>query len=177
MDNTELLDLGFSWTADRISVAQKGNDLGRPTDCGEWDLRALVDHTVASVGMLIDSVATMPASPAATWDDAIADLAVRSHAAWQVPGVMERTLELPVGTFRGSALVSAALLELVVHGWDISQASGEAAAIPDELATPILAFAREAIQDESRGDAFGPAVEGGPSPAEQLLAHLGRTPR
>jgi hypothetical protein len=73
-------------------------------------------------------------------------------------------------------VVSSTLLELVVHGWDISQATGEAAAIPDALAVPILDFARGAIADDARGDMFAADLGLGDTPSDQLVGFLGRKP-
>ena len=183
MDTTELLDQGFAWTAARIAaVPSDGLDL--PTPCDRWNMRELLDHIIGVLTMVTDAVDTMPAvgtpdAPAlgsTPWDRAIADLAARSRLAWEAPGVMDRTFELPIGTMPAPVLKSSALLELVVHGWDISQASGEAAEIPDALARPVLEFARQAIGDDSRGDLFGADLGLGATPSDQLVAFLGRKP-
>ena len=137
--------------------------------------------------MLTDAVATSADAAAAgaevgalgstRWDRAIAELAARSRLAWDAPGVMDRTFELPIGTMPAPMVASAALLEAVVHGWDISQASGEAAEIPDVLATPVLEFARTAVVDAHRGDNFAADLGLGDTPSDQLVAFLGRKPR
>jgi uncharacterized protein (TIGR03086 family) len=186
-DTTGLLDRGYAWTADRIATAAAG-DLGAPTPCRLWNLRELLDHTIASLTMFTDALTTAPASPGAgpavrplgptPWDRAIAELAARSSLAWKAPGVMERTFELPVGTMPAPVMASANLLELVVHGWDISQASGEKAAIPDALALPVVDFARGALGGD-RGDHFAAdlGIGVGDTPSGRLVAFLGRTPR
>jgi uncharacterized protein (TIGR03086 family) len=89
---------------------------------------------------------------------------------------MDRTFELPIGTLPAPMLASSVLLELVVHGWDISQASGETVEIPDALALPVLAFARQAIVDANRGDNFAADLGIGDTPSDQLIAFLGRKP-
>jgi uncharacterized protein (TIGR03086 family) len=89
---------------------------------------------------------------------------------------MDRTFELPIGTMTAPMLVGATLLEAVVHGWDISQATGEAADIPDALALPTLEFARQALDDANRGDNFAVDLGTGDNPSDQLVAFLGRKP-
>jgi uncharacterized protein (TIGR03086 family) len=89
---------------------------------------------------------------------------------------MDRTFELAIGTMPAPTAASASLLELVVHGWDISQASGEAAKIPDALALPVLDFARQALVDGNRGDNFAADLGIGDTPSDQLVAFLGRKP-
>lgn len=190
MDITpDLLDRAYAWTATRIA-AVPADGLDAPTPCSRWNLQELLDHTIESMGMFTDAIAdaagtgtgtgagpnVRPLGPTA-WDRAIAELAVRNRRAWQAPGIMDRTLELPIGTMPASMVVSASALEVVVHGWDISQASGEAAEIPDHLARPILAFARHAVDDATRGDHFAADVGIGDTPAEALVAYLGRKPR
>jgi uncharacterized protein (TIGR03086 family) len=107
---------------------------------------------------------------------AITELADRSRRAWQAPGVMDRTIELPIGALPAPAVGSVTVLEMVVHGWDISQATGEAADIPDALALPTLDFARQAIDDASRGDNFAPELDLGDTASARLVAFLGRKP-
>jgi uncharacterized protein (TIGR03086 family) len=89
---------------------------------------------------------------------------------------MDRTFELPIGTMTAPVLAGATLLEAVVHGWDISQSTGEAADIPDALALPTLEFARQALDDTNRADNFAVALGIGDKPSDQLVAFLGRTP-
>jgi len=186
MNPTELLDLGITWTAARIA-AVPWDGLDAPTPCASWNLRQLLDHTIGSLTMLTTAVASAPtarepesidvaALGSTSWDRAIAELAAQSRRAWRAPGVMDRTFELPLGTMTAQALASATLLEVVVHGWDISQATGEAADIPDALARPILDFARQPIVDANRGDHFGADLAIGDTPSEQLVGFLGRKP-
>lgn len=174
-DTLHLLDEGLAWTTARIA-AVPADALDAPTPCAEWDLRTLLDHTVASQATFADALDAGGAVATGPWDAAMADLAARTLVAWRQPGVMDRTYELPFGTMPGPVMASANLLEAVVHGWDISKASGEAASIPDDLARAVLAFARAAVGEAQRGDAFGPALDAGATPSEQLVAYLGRTP-
>jgi uncharacterized protein (TIGR03086 family) len=190
MDPTELLDQGYAWTAARIA-AVPAEGLDAPTPCSTWNLQELLDHTIGVLTMLTDAVASGPADAgpdvpevralgSTPWDRAIAELAARSWRAWEAPGVMDRTFELPIGTLTAPMVMSSALLEAVVHGWDISQASGEAAEIPDALALPVLEFARRAVVDANRGDNFatdlGIGLGIGDTPSDQLVAFLGRKP-
>jgi uncharacterized protein (TIGR03086 family) len=99
----------------------------------------------------------------------------RALAAWRRPGVMAGTCELPLGTLPAPAAAHINLVEVVVHGWDVSQATGEAAAIPPELAEPMLEFSRQAV-DPARGRAFGPDLAVGDTVGDRLVAFLGRKP-
>jgi uncharacterized protein (TIGR03086 family) len=111
------------------------------------------------------------------WDLAIARLAARSRRAWQAPGVMDRTIALPIGELPAPAVASISLLEAVVHGWDIGQGSGEVVDIPDDLALAVLDIARSPLVDSHRGDNFAADLGIGDTPSDQLVAFLGRKPR
>ena len=186
MDTTELLDQGYAWTSARI-VAISADSLHDPTPCSLWSVQDLLDHTFDTLAMFTDTVAPAGADADAPdvralgstpWDLAIAELAARSRRAWRDPGVMDRTFELPapLGTQPAAVVASANLLEVVVHGWDISQATGERAEIPEALALPVLEFARQALGDAPRGDHFAADLGIGDSPSDQLVAFLGRKP-
>jgi uncharacterized protein (TIGR03086 family) len=181
MDTTDLIDLGLAWTADRIAAVSP-DALDTPTPCGRWSLRELLDHVVDTSGVFADALGTPgPEVPASAgelpWVAAFAAIAVRTRQGWADPAALERTYELRFGTMPGPVMASANLLEVVVHGWDIAQATGEAVDIPDGLAVPILEFARAAISDAQRGDDFAADLAVGDTPSEQLVAFLGRKPR
>lgn len=177
MDHRDLLDDGFTWTAARIA-AVPADSLDVPTPCSRWTLQELLDHAIGSLTMLTGAVAGAEIDPSTLgrWDQAITVLAERSRAAWQAPGVMDRSFDLPIGTLSAPTTMEATMLECVVHGWDISQATGEAAAIPDALALAILEFARTPAVDENRGDAFAADLGVGDTPSDQVVAFLGRKP-
>ena len=181
MDNAELIPHAFAWTAARLDIVPV-EVVGLLTPCSGWDLQDLLDHTIGTLTVLTDAVLAAPANGGPTAPDqagraqAVAELANRSRRGWATPGVMERTFELPIGTMTAPELAGATLLEAVVHGWDISQATGEAADIPDALALATLAFARQALDGTNRGDNFAVDLRTGEKPSDQLVAFLGRTP-
>jgi uncharacterized protein (TIGR03086 family) len=180
MDTTDLLDQGLAWTSDRIAAVSI-DSLDASTPCGRWSLRELLDHTIETSGVFADTVVApapgaSPSGPATAlpWATAFADIAARTRQGWADPAALDRTYELRFGTMPGPIMASANLLEVVMHGWDIGQANGEAVDIPDALAVPILEFARAAIGDAQRGDDFAADLGVGDTPSEQLVAFLGR---
>ncbi len=179
MHTIDLLDQGYAWTAARIATITP-DDLERPTPCDQWVLRALVEHTLGSLSMFVDTVTgavaeRRPPTPE-RWVRDVEELAAGSHAAWRAPGALDREYDLPMGTLPAATVAGANLLELVVHGWDVGQSTGEAAAIPDDLAVPILAFAHEAVVEGTRGDNFRAPLDLGGSPSDRLVSYLGRKP-
>ena len=186
MHTIELLGQGYAWTSARIA-AISADGLDDPTPCSLWSVQDLLDHTFDTLAMFTDTVAPTGAHAhapdvravgATTWDQAIAELGARSRWAWQAPGVMDRTFVLPapMGAQPAAVVASANLLEVIVHGWDVSQATGERAEIPEALALPVLEFARQALGDAPRGDHFAADLGIGDTPSDQLVAFLGRKP-
>lgn len=188
-DITELLEQGYAWTGERVALVGP-EDLDSPTPCEGWQLRHLLNHMLASLDRLAGAaegeVAELsqfdPQAQALTdrlGDDcghgAFATVERRALTVWRQPDVMARTCALPLGSLPAPVAAQINLVEVVVHGWDVSQATGEAVPVPPELADPILAFCREAL-DSARGGAFGPDLEVGDDVSQRLVAFLGRKP-
>lgn len=185
------LSHGYSWTAKRIGAVQE-TDLERQTPCTDWNVVQLLDHTFVS-GRLLSAMASAKLAPADAADfgakllatcQRVGDpvgmyekvVAAPSLAVWEGP--LDHEVTVSFGTAPASFIARLNLLEVVIHGWDISQSTGEAAEIPAELAEPILACALEVLQDPRLTSAFAPAhpVPDGASAAESVIALLGRKP-
>ncbi len=71
-----------------------------------------------------------------------------------------------------------AFVDQVVHGNDIAKATGQDATIPPDLAEAAFAMVSGNLNDQNRGNAFGPAVDvsGDARTQDKLLAYLGRHP-
>jgi uncharacterized protein (TIGR03086 family) len=78
----------------------------------------------------------------------------------------------------GTVLGGFTALDIAVHGWDLAVATGQPALIDDNLAEPVLAFARETITAETRAPRIGPeiVVPAEASATDRLVAFLGREP-
>jgi uncharacterized protein (TIGR03086 family) len=195
-DIIDLLEHGYTWTADRLARVEPG-DLDTPTPCEGWQLRHLLDHMLTSLERLAAAASAGGEAGGQGGGDgdgegdggetavdrlgddcgraAFAAVRQRALAVWREPDVMGRTCALPLGMIPAPAAAHITLVEVVVHGWDVSQATGEAADIPPELAEPILEFSRQAV-DPARGRAFGPDLGVGDTVAERAVAFLGRKP-
>jgi hypothetical protein len=73
-------------------------------------------------------------------------------------------------------LVGTAALEITVHGWDVGQATGRGAAIPEDLARRLLEVAQEVVGDADRRTRFRRSrpVSAESTHEARLLAYLGR---
>jgi uncharacterized protein (TIGR03086 family) len=162
------------------------DDLGAPTPCASWDVRALVNHfvgtarwwaaTIAGGGEVADADYAA-GDYVAAYEESIA-IAVEAFAA---EGALARTVRLPFGEFPGTVLLGLAAMEQFTHGWDLARAIGYPANLDPALATGLLGQARLAVSDAFRGPdgqaLFGPvvAVPDSAEPADQLAGFLGRS--
>ena len=159
--------------------------LPRPTPCQGWDLGMLLRHACESLtalrsGIVTGYVGLIPASPdrdlAADPARAFRDGAGQLLAARvsSRPRVIE-VADLPVPAI---VIECAGALEIAIHGWDISQASGQRRPVPGALAIDLLAVAPLLIPETARHPLFAAPVRLTPqaSPADQLIAFLGRNP-
>jgi uncharacterized protein (TIGR03086 family) len=189
MDIIELLDEGYGWTAERVA-AVRPEDLDLATPCTRWDLRRLLNHMLGASGVVTDAALGVVVTPSRADPEALAATdrigedptaafdaaATTAMTVWHTPGVLERTCSMASGATPALVVANINLLDVVVHGWDIAQATGEAAQIPPRLAEPILGFARQAITEEQRRRGFAAEMATGDTASDRLVAFLGRKP-
>jgi uncharacterized protein (TIGR03086 family) len=154
-----------------------------PTPCTDWTVRQLVNHLIGMNRVFTALLAGQPPPPRPsadhTEDDpagAYRDSAAALQAAFSRPGVLERAYPGPLGTATGAERLKIRLYDLLAHGWDLAQATGQPADLPDDLAEQSLAFARTQLAGQARPGRFGPAqIAAEQAPAiERLAAFLGR---
>jgi uncharacterized protein (TIGR03086 family) len=154
-----------------------------PTPCTDWTVRQLVDHLIGMnrvfAALLADE--PPPRRPAADHIEAdpvgaYRDSAARLQAAFDQPGVLERTYRSPLGEATGAERLQIRLYDLLAHGWDLAQATGQPAALPDDVAEQSLAFVRTQLTEHARPGRFGPAERAAEDARaiERLVAFLGR---
>jgi uncharacterized protein (TIGR03086 family) len=163
---------------DRITAEQ----WTAPTPCTEWSVRDVVDHLVGMNLVLAALFEERPmpvrgadrlgADPAAAYRRSAAALL----AAAARPGVLERTQTTPVGVAIGAERVRWRIVDLLAHGWDLGQATGVEAELPDDLAEQALTFARAQLPSRPRAGRFAdprPIRDDAPA-IERLAAATGR---
>jgi uncharacterized protein (TIGR03086 family) len=98
-------------------------------------------------------------------------------AAFGQPGVLERDFPGPLGTATGLDRLQIRLYDLLAHGWDLAQATGQPVELPEDLAEQALAFARVQLSSQSRTGRFDSArsISDDASAIDQLAAFLGRS--
>ena len=154
----------------------------RTTPCPEWDVRALASHVVAgNLGFAAALAGRPPAAdpvpPGAPLPRAYRDSAAALLGAFGEPGALERTVTVPFGTVPGIVALHLRTTEVLVHGWDLARATGQAVAFPEEVAAAELDFtARMLPRVPPDRSPFGPPQPVAPdAPAiDRLAAMLGR---
>lgn len=158
--------------------------LCRPTPCPAWSLLQLLEHMGESLEALTEAadlgeVTLVPRPGPVSPVDAVDRLRDRACAllgAWSTVAHDDAVL---VGdrAMSSSLLACAGALEVAVHGWDVSQATGTRQPIPAALARDLLVWADLLVSDSERPARFDYPLEG-PSigPSSRLLRFVGREP-
>jgi uncharacterized protein (TIGR03086 family) len=154
-----------------------------PTPCTDWDVRRLVEHLIGMnrvfTAMLLDAPPPRKPPEGHTESDPVGayhDTATALLAAFSQRGALDREYAGPLGSATGGNRLRIRLYDLLAHGWDLAQAMGRPADLPDDLAEQSLAFVREQLSDAARLGRFAPATEvSDDEPAiDRLAAFLGR---
>ncbi|MBI2755205.1 MAG: TIGR03086 family protein [Chloroflexi bacterium] len=187
----EALGRACAATAALVNAVQS-DQWSNATPCAEWNARALINHLVRgnrmAAALLRGEQPSRPGStPPATAAEQLGDdpfsaysaSASELQAAFSRPNVLDGVYQAPVGPVPGATLLDLRITELLVHGWDLAQATGQPARLPEDLAEVELAFARgdRAPRVPRTGHPFGP-IQPVPDDApaiDRLAAYLGRS--
>ncbi len=175
----------------RIVAGIGADQWDAPTPCSDWNVRTLLNHLVAgnllTAAVLggeelpppeerarLGQVDRLGSDPVAAARQSIDGLVT----AFEQPGALERIHPSPVGQVPGAALVHLRTTELLVHGWDLAQATGQPADFPEALAEHELAFTKANVGKARTGPGgpFGasqPFADDAPA-IDRLAALLGR---
>ncbi|MFM9594590.1 TIGR03086 family metal-binding protein [Streptomyces scabiei] len=174
--------------AARVARGVTADDLDRPTHCGAWDVRALVNHWVlyTSHGLehralrkpLPEELTQRDFTAAPDWADAYAARLDRAVTAWADPAVWEGDIDLGMGPLPAADLAGMIIKEMAVHGWDVATATGQSFRVPDDTARFVLGVVETHGDLYRRYDGFADPV---PVPADapvfdRALASSGRNP-
>jgi uncharacterized protein (TIGR03086 family) len=175
------LDRALAAVGDLIAGVQD-EQWSAPTPCSDWTVRELVNHLV---GMnLVFAALLREQAPPERGSESVGDDLVGAYresgtamkAAFDQSGVLERTFHGPLGAATGADRLQIRLYDLLAHGWDLAQATGQRAELPDDLAEQALAFVRDQLATQTRTGRFAPAQTiADDAPAiDRLAAFLGR---
>ena len=153
-----------------------------PTPCEQWDVRRVVEHLIGMnlvfAAMLADERPPQRGEglPSDELPRAFSDSAAGLLDAFAKPGALKRSYTSPLGSASGSDRLKIRLYDLLAHGWDLAEATGQPVQLPDDAAEDALGFAREQLTDQARTGRFAPpqTVPDGAPAIERLVAFLGR---
>jgi uncharacterized protein (TIGR03086 family) len=170
-----VLSRALDQAGDVIAAVHPG-DLDKPTPCHGWTVRELADHLAAAPehflqlgrGEQVDwsAGAGVGADPAQ----------LAAHFRVHADDLLHHWHGQPDDQVAQADWQSA---ELGVHTWDLVRALGRPLPLDDEVAERGLAFMRQGLTDDNRGDAFGAPVDvpDDAPPYDRLVAFAGRDPR
>ena len=165
-------------------------DLTAPTPCPEWTVAALLDHLMglslafaqAARKLTDEAGAGPPPAPSAAnlpphWRSRMPVLLEELATAWKDPAAWTGTAQAGGVTMPAADMGVVAMNELVMHSWDLAQATGQEFAADPRILEALIEFLSRAPADGTPG-MFGPVVplEDEADLLEQALARAGRDP-
>jgi len=161
---------------------------GYPTPDTEWDVRTLLNHLILWTSYSLErrahgeSVAPelMERDFAAELDFAAGYRAQldRALAAWADPAVWERELNVMGSPTPAADVAGLIVAEMVLHGWDLATATGQAYAVDDAVTAAALAAveANAELFRQYKGFAEPVTVASDAPVLDRTLALSGRDP-
>lgn len=154
------------------------DELDNATPCADFTVRGVLEHMIGGATMFAAAFrGEEPDAPdtsdvLAAFGPALTNLAQAMHE----PGALDRTVHAPFGAVPGATFARFVVLDGLVHGWDVSMATGQVYAPRDALVADVEAFAAEAVPPLRDGNTFAAATAApaGATPIERLAAFTGR---
>ena len=155
------------------------DDRPKPTPCTEFTCHDLAEHLFGSLtGLGAMAGATVVNPEEGSLENRVSVMAAQVIDAWRTVD-LDGTVPGPGGSQMPASIGAVILpIELVLHGWDLAQASGQRIHISDELVEYVRGMAETVVPDGRGRGAFAAEV----SPADdatavdRLAAYTGRTP-
>ena len=168
------------------------DQMGLPTPCSDWDVRALLTHLVGGnlrYAALArgEPMRQGPARGGNPATDLLGDdpasayrrSAASVDAVWRDPALLDQMCDLPIGTLPGRAALTLHLVETITHGWDLAKATGQRPAFDPDVVRAVTQF----VRPDAPGARPPSAAFAAPVPVaddlpelDRLAASLGRTP-
>lgn len=166
--------------ADRTSPDQ----YAAPTPCADWTVSDILNHLVETLdryGSLARGVPPVEGE-VCVYDNPVEmfpAMAASTRAAFAAPGYLDEVAPTPIGLQPGRSVVQHVVNELIVHGWDLAQGTGQGSDIAPAWAGPALRswevffaeYPRENLTFNFAPEQLPPS---GATPADRVAAYLGR---
>jgi uncharacterized protein (TIGR03086 family) len=156
--------------------------LDAPTPCADFTVRGVLEHMIGG-GTAFAALFRGETPPAPDTNPSGDTLERFGQAmgnlveAMRAPGALDRTIAAPFGDTPGDQFARFVVLDGLVHGWDISTATGRPYDPPAALVDEVQRFAERAITPAMRqngmfADPAAPPTDA--TPIERLVAFTGR---
>ncbi len=181
-----MIDLNPACEAMIAVLAGVADDrLNSPSPCTEYTVGDLIDH----VDLVAQGTTTLALGSSAfpdrgyshlepDWRDTVTQHVRALGKAWDDPAVWEGTGNVPGSDLSNSTWAKIALTELVVHGWDIATATGQAFDLQEHTLHACLEHVAVFVPNAPLPDVWGHPVDVPPDAAllDRILAITGRDP-
>jgi uncharacterized protein (TIGR03086 family) len=153
-------------------------DQPKPTPCADFTCHGLAVHLLASmrdVGGMAGVDVVRPES--GSLESKMSQMADQAIAGWRTRG-LEGAVPLPDGSDFPAAMAASLLsIELMLHGWDIAESSGQRLVVADPLVEYVRSLAAHIIPG-GRGRSFRDEVDAraDADALERFAAYAGRSP-
>jgi len=153
------------------------DDKPKPTPCGGQTCHQVAVHLMGSMTGLGAMAGAEIAMPDGSLESKVSQMADEALGAWAERG-LEGSVTDPAGREVPAAFAPTVIdVELLLHGWDIAQGSGQTIEVSDEVVDHVARLAEQIIP-KGRGDAFADEVAptAGAGALDRLAAYSGRRP-
>ncbi len=175
----------------RVVDGIEPSQLHQPTPCGEWDVRAVLNHVTGGAdmfaicvneGSISDDVLGHLVGGDNLGDDykgAFRQAAERAITAFEQPDVAGKIVTLPFGEMPAAVALRLAIFDVSVHTLDLARGSGQDVDVDPEVLAVALEVGKEMLGPELRGAGLFGAEVSVPDDApiaDKVLAFAGRQP-
>ncbi|WP_200301388.1 TIGR03086 family metal-binding protein [Streptomyces adelaidensis] len=170
-DDTTTFDLGpQTRVIARLALGVSDAQLSEPTPCPEYTVRNLLGHLLGLATAFRDAGRkdlgpTTDTDPTGAvpdigpgWREDLPEVLDQLAGAWRDPAAWTGDTRAGGVSLPGAVAGAVAVDELVVHGWDLARATGQAYTPDPAALTATHAFLAAAVEDPTRGAIFGPVV-------------------
>jgi uncharacterized protein (TIGR03086 family) len=152
-------------------------DKPKPTPCTELSCHQVAVHLMESIAALGAMAGASVTTPDGSLETKVSQMTDHALQAWRARG-LEGTVTDPAGREVPAAFTPSVLcIELLLHGWDLAQGSGQAMEVSDEVVAYVAELAAPIVPD-GRGFAFADEVTppDGAGALDRFAAYSGRAP-
>ena len=154
-------------------------DRPKPTPCAEFSCHELVVHLFGSLVQLGAMAGAQVQNPEeGSLENRVSVMAAQAIDAWRSVD-LDSMVPGPGGNEMPASIAASILpVELVLHGWDLAQASGQQIHISDQLVDYLRGLAEMVVPGGRKGGSFADEVSSAEdaSALDRLAAFAGRTP-